>query len=198
MKYLFYPFNDGTGLKTLNALAAGVGGEGGNSVSREVGAIYRSDGTFPAGLMEAGHDDEVFVIGHPAEGLKVLGDASKNTIDQTEIVNRLRGAGLRPDAHCKIILYACFSGKGGEDSLAAKVATSLRTNSFACANNVWGFMHKVSMKTHDGALCVKYGKKDWIPYQDLGYVLMNVPPNPTTGQTTNQTPTQGRNRKNRR
>lgn len=178
MKYLFYPFDDGTGIDTLEQLIPGAGGDPGRApvASPKIGELYRNDGTYPAGLWRVGLNDEVFVIGHAAEGLKVLGDAKKNLIDQTEVVKRLEACGLRKDAACKIVMYACESGKGGKESLAAKVASALKTNKFVCANNVWGFMHKVSMKAHNGALCVWYGK-NWIDYQGLEYVLMKIPPN---------------------
>jgi len=176
MKYLYYPFDDRTGLDTLDKLAPAVGTVPSVPASPRIGELYRSDGTCPAGLWNVGVNDEVFVIGHAAEGMKVLADAQRVQIDQTEIVARLARCGLRANENCKIVLYACESGKGGPDSLGAKVASALKNNNFACCNNVWGFNFKVSMRAHKGALCIQTGGS-WLPYEEQEYVLMHCPPN---------------------
>lgn len=170
MRYLFYPWDDGTGIKTLDALAPGVGTAGGTVASPAIGEILCDNGTYPGGLWGVGPHDEVFVIGHAAEGMKVMADANKKQYDQTEVVDRLHKCGLRKTVNCRITLYACESGKGGTDSLAAKVADALKTNGFACQNNVWGFNQKVGMAAHNGALCINSGGQ-WIDYTTVNFAL---------------------------
>lgn len=179
MIYLFYPFDDGTALQTLDDLQPGVGGVPGTVASPKIGALYRNDGTYPAGLWNVGVGDDIFVIGHAAEGMKVLADAQKKQIDQTEVVERLILCGLPNNVNCKIVMYACESGKGGPTSLGAKVASSLKTKKYACQNNVWGFMHKVSTKARrsaGNALCIEMGKDNWVDYTSQPHALMNTPP----------------------
>lgn len=177
MIYLFYPFDDGTALDTLDALQPGVGGTPGVVASPKIGGIYRSDGSYPAGLWSVTVNDAIFVVGHAAEGMKVLADAQKNMIDQTEVVDRMIACGLPHNVNCKIVMYACESGKGGPASLGSKVASSLKTKKYACRDNVWGFMFKVSTKANrDNALCVEMGKGNWVDYTTQTHALMQTPP----------------------
>src|SRR5205823_7521536 len=120
-----------------------------------------------------GGDDEVFVIGHAHGGMKVLADANKKTIDQTTIVERLGMCGLRKNVACKIVVYGCESAKGGTESLSAKVASSLKINEFVCAENVWGFTRRVSMKTHGNALCVDMNGT-WTDYTQCDYAQVFI------------------------
>jgi hypothetical protein len=165
VEYLFYPFNDKTEVATIDELARGIspGTPAVPIYSPAYGLIFCSNGTYPGGLGGVNDNDDVIVIGHAASGLKVLGSATKELIDQSEIVQRLAACGLPKTANCRIILYACESAAGGERALAKKVAQQLRNSGFNCCNRVWGFTHKVSMLTHFDqlagrrSLCVEYG-----------------------------------------
>lgn len=178
MIYLFYPFDDGTAFDTLDDLVPGVGGVSHDLCSPKIGAICRDDGTYLTGLWDVTAADEVYVIGHTAEGMKILGDAQKATIDQTEVVSRIERCNLRRDVNCRIVMYACESGKGGAGSLAAKVADALQNADFACANNVWGFTSKVGMKAKGGSLRIYYGST-WMNMADVhlpSTLLHHLPP----------------------
>lgn len=164
MIYVFYPFNDGTAVATLNDLAPAFGQvppvqEQG--VAPAFGRIYR-EGHFLDTLAMAGANDEIWIVGHCAKAMKVMGDSNHNTIDQTEIVNRLVNCGMQPNCSARIVLYACESAKGETASLAAMVATALANRQLPCAQNVWGFTHKMGMKAKDGMLRIEYG--DWMDY----------------------------------
>lgn len=181
-KYLFYPFNDGTEKTQLEDLMLGVGGvpvPAGHAFPVITGGIYRDDGTFPASLDVVQDDDEVYVIGHGGEGQKVMGDVNKKFYDQTAIFNMLKAAGLQSNKNCKLIIYACESGlgqeKGAGAKLGAKIASALKTNKYACSENVWGFTKKVAMRQHKGSLCVLMGDK-WQSIEHHPYTLVKTPP----------------------
>lgn len=103
-RYLFYPFDDGTAFETLEGLVPGIGGVAQNHCSPAIGGICRDDGNFVTGFWDVAAGDELYVIGHTAEGMKVLGDAHKNTIDQSEVVKRLDDCSLRKDVNCRIVM----------------------------------------------------------------------------------------------
>ncbi len=150
MIYLYYPFDDGTGIETLDGLVRGVGDRVIPEVpsSPAIGELFCDDGTTPNGLGNVDDDDTIYVIGHSYKGFKVIADVNKKTIDQTEIVNRLERCGLPKNVNCQIIMYACYSSRTLNDrsGVAAFVASSLETKGFSCSGNVFGYRRKVGMK----------------------------------------------------
>ncbi len=150
MIYLYYPFDDGTGLDILYDLVRGVGNRMSpdSPSSPEIGELFCDNGTTPNGLWDVTDGDELYIIGHSYKGFKVIADHNKKTIDQTEIVNRLERCGLKKSANCRIILYACYSSRTLNDrsGVAGFVASSLKTKGFSCFNNVFGFRREVGMK----------------------------------------------------
>ncbi|QKX16254.1 hypothetical protein [Microbulbifer sp. YPW1] len=173
MIYLFYPFNDGTGIDTLKKLVRGVGNkivpQDGNIQSPPIGELFCDNGTCPTTLNAAGANDEIYIIGHSYKSFKVLGDANKAVIDQSEILDRLRRCGLRKQAQCQITVYACYSGrtKDKQHSLASYLASALRTEGYACWNNVYGYTKKVLTKTKSDyggyEVYVENTKDEWAP-----------------------------------
>jgi hypothetical protein len=172
MIYLYYPFDDGTGIETLDGLVRGVGNKiapKGAVQSPKIGELFCDNGTTPGGFWSVANGDEIYVMGHTYLGMKVLGDANKKTIDQSEIVSRLERCGLKKNVTCKIVMYACYSSRSENNSpgLAAFVASSLKTNDFACYNNVYGFRRPVGMKAGKGAggqyeLILESSPKNWV------------------------------------
>lgn len=183
--YLFYPFDDGTADSTLDGLVPGIGQDPSHYQSPKYGQIYRVDMASkvtigPGGLWNANDQDEIYVVGHSASGLKIIGDANKQHYDQSWLLERLAACGLQPTNNPKIVLYCCESGKG-MGCLAEKLANAMKTGlvldgsrrPFASFNKVWGFTRKVSVKAMapwKGApkeLCVldsedkQTGKKNW-------------------------------------
>lgn len=183
MKYVYYPFDDDAGFLTLRALAPGFGNTPTIDLPTAVGVLYRDDGTFLPDLAAITDDDELWIVGHAAAGYKVLGDAAGGTIDQSEIVARLQRCGLPPACHCRVVLYACYSGVGNTRSLAAMVATALRRHGFSCADRVAGFNHEVGMRARKGndsehpTLRIKYGQT-WMALDHIEeYAITQHAPN---------------------
>lgn len=187
MIYVYYPFDDGTGLQTLDDLIRGIGLRNvPNSapISPAIGELYTDAGSTPGGFWNVTNMDEIYIVGHSYSGMKVLGDADRGTIDQTEIVKRLLRCGLSKTVTCKINVYACFSARAADQTvgLAGFVASALKTNGFACYSNVWGYTLKVCTKAlkvdqGDYALHAQPLNTDtWVALRFLEYAYMNVPP----------------------
>ncbi|WP_043319511.1 hypothetical protein [Microbulbifer sp. HZ11] len=186
MIYLYYPFDDGTGVDTLKNLVRGVGHRmvpaDGDIRSPAIGELFCDNGSCPATLNAAGDDDEIYIIGHSYKSFKVLGDANKGVIDQSEIVDRLRRCGLRKVAKCRINVYACYSGRTADNqrSLASYIATSLRTEGYACWENVYGYTKKVLNKTKmvDGnfEIHVESDRNTWSPLAWFPFVFVEARP----------------------
>jgi hypothetical protein len=187
--YLWYPFNDGTGFKVLDDLMPAFGGDPAHYQSPKFGELYKFDGratTSPAGMWGAVDNDDVWIIGHSAAGYKVLGDAVGGTIDQSEVVTRLKGCGLRANVNVNIIVYACYSGRG-EGCLAEKIATQLDNEDYACAQRVYGFTKKMLTTAKRDATGAKVIHADmgtkqapnWTPIQFVeDLVRVHKAPNP--------------------
>lgn len=186
MIYLYYPFDDGTGMDILDGLVRGVGNKVVPKIcqSPAIGELYCDNGTCPGGLWNVGDADEVYVIGHSYSGFKVLADHNKNTIDQSEILKRLKACGLNAQRTCRINVYACYSAKSldGKEGLAAHLASALKTAGFACWDNVWGYTRKVmttAKKTSFGqyALHLETSKDFWQPIDVVGqFYYLKVAP----------------------
>ena len=152
MVYLFYPFgpaeNDATASATLQGLGRAFSAAVTPPIAGDVN-IWRDDDTYPADLTNAAAGDTVYIIGHTARGMKVIGDANGNTYDQTWIVEKLESYNLGIGQNVEVVMYACWSGVGGEECLASRVASALNIRTptrFVSADNVWGYTKKVSMK----------------------------------------------------
>jgi hypothetical protein len=188
--YLWYPFNDGTGFKVLDDLMPAFGGDPARYQSPKFGELYKFAGgatTSPGGMWSAADNDDIWIIGHAAAGYKVLGDAVGGTIDQSEVVTRLIGCGLRANVNVNIIVYACYSGRG-DGCLAEKIATQLANENYACAQRVYGFTKVMLTKakkdvTGTKVLHANMGTKeapDWTPIQFIED-LIRVHTAPKTG-----------------
>lgn len=185
MIYLYYPFDDGTGMNILDSLVRGVGNKTQPThtfQSPAVGELYCDDGTTPGGLWGVNNGDEIYIIGHSHSGFKVLGDNDKNTIDQTEIVDRLTRCGLPTGINCKINVYACYSAKtlDQKPGLAAHLSSALRTAEFSCFDNVWGYTKKVltkAKKNFSGDYVLHLDMNgSWQPISNHDYAFIKVDP----------------------
>ncbi|NWD77509.1 hypothetical protein HX890_25630 [Pseudomonas gingeri] len=166
MRYFFYPFDDTAGLDLMDGLTASMTAPA-TLAHPAIGLIYRDDGTWQTTFSQVAITDSIFVVGHTASGQKVIASHADKAIriDQTGIVERLIQCGLRSAVACRIVIYACESASGDTASLAAKVASSLLTNNFACSGNVYGFKGKVSTTPHKGSLCIEVNG-GWVSVED--------------------------------
>lgn len=105
--------------------------------------------TFVANLADCANDgDTLYVFGHSADSMKVIADSNKDPIDQSELVARMRAAGLPLDSEARLHVYACMSGSGKNpsDALGEKIAQQLQNEGFTMSANVFGYTAKVNIK----------------------------------------------------
>ncbi|WP_444934953.1 hypothetical protein [Microbulbifer sp. JTAC008] len=198
--YLIYPFNDGHGQAVLDPLIPAIIGQPGaapqpqpgHAVLKNIGLIFAFDGarsTYPSNLSAVQAGDRIYIIGHTFTGMKILGSNSHPSehINQTKIADRLIGL-LLPNLQCEIVLWACFAGKGDNDSpgLATLVAGALKVKGHnICCQHVYGFTKKVGTTAKPdwaGNPCLTIDANNdgnWSPlsyYEDNPSIFVNTQP----------------------
>lgn len=160
--FLFYPYTDETTHSTLSALSSAVGHAVDATAPANAAAIgaILSGGQWFQDLSLMTDNDTLVVVGHGAEGGKVMGSndpklpKDKSHIDQSIIISRMKDIGLTKSKRFDILIYSCYSGTG-ERPLAGRVARELGNQSFLCHSNIYGCLGKAGVKAKNNKLTVQ-------------------------------------------
>lgn len=173
--YLFYPYDDTKTYSTISNIASGIAPHHpvpavAPPTPAAIGAILR-DGVYVSSLSTIVAADTLCIVGHGANGLKVLGSNDKKLgkdlshINQTKIIQRLKEAGFTKEMQCRILVYSCYSAVPASDDgrcLAGLLAQQLKNDTYNCYNKVYGTLGPAatSSAVHNNQLCV-YTKNEF-------------------------------------
>lgn len=106
-------------------------------------------------LRDVRFDQQLYVFGHGNEGAEDIMAMDGSTLTLWELAARLLLDGLSI-SHKKLKLFSCLGGKGGADSMAAKLKSYMVKLGFTNIT-VYGYTESLMIGTQ-GAIGEKYGE----------------------------------------